>query len=246
METTETIPEAESATKEEARSIPESLVGLVPESGPVKYSEWINALRTARKNTLRAAPDRDTWWRFIRDKHHGKQFALSLGIPVARAFDLDEFVVKPRVGDSGAGLRFFSSHVCEERLRDETHAKLVAYKFYTFGGVPKLICCTNGKQYSYHLPDWTPVQPRREPAPWLEVGPPSCLPLMFETAERVAREFPIPIRVDLYSTDRGMYWGELAGTSGLRDKLTDEWNDLMGQWFTAHMAARFGPSFRRE
>jgi hypothetical protein len=237
---TDTVDQIEVPTKEEAPSaIPESLFGLVPDSGPVSYSRWINALRLARRTTLHAAPHLDTWWRFIRDKHNGKQFALSLGIPVARAFDLDHFVVKPRVGDSSGGLKFYSQHVCEERLTDERYSKLVAYKFYTFQA-PKLICATNGPQYGYYLPDWTPVQPRKDPRPWLEVQPPSCLQLMLETAERVAREFPIPVRVDLYATDRGMYWGELSGAPGLRDKLTEEWDALMGQWYADYMQSKHG------
>jgi len=86
----------------------------------------------------------------------------------------------------------------------------------------------------YTWPDWEPIRymslgKRR----WFDCEKPACGEEMAEIATKVAQQFVVPIRVDLYLTPSGIVLDELCVTPGLIKRISRRSDLLMGEWWQA-------------
>lgn len=105
--------------------------------------------------------------------------------------------------------------MAEERLGD--HCVINDYKFYVFGGVPRLIHVDTDRfsnhKRRFYTTDWQPLE-YRNVYPLAPVQPPpKCLDKMLTAAADLGRAFDF-IRVDLYDVDGEVYFGELTPYPG--------------------------------
>lgn len=130
--------------------------------------------------------------------------------------------------------------IAEPYMEDTSTNELRDYKFFTFGGVPKVLYIAQGRGRSgetvadffdmefNHLPfvidhDMAPVPPKK--------------PERFEEMKRLAAvlsEGTPQLRVDFYEVDGKVYFGEMTffHCSGMEAFHPEEWDRIFGEWVT--------------
>lgn len=130
--------------------------------------------------------------------------------------------------------------IAEAYMVDSHHKELRDYKFFTFGGVPKVLYIAQGRgrgKQTYadffdmefnHLPftidhDMAPVPPEK----------PANFELMKELAAKLSAGTP-QLRVDFYEADGNVYFGEMTffHCSGMAPFYPEEWDHIFGDWVT--------------
>ena len=204
----------------------------------VTYDRYIRNLAGRMK--------KQDWWSFIADKNKGKELVESLGVPAPRTFELPfDAVIKPKRSHSAKNIFIFDEHekwVAEELLRDEDGGELIRdFRWYFFGDQARMVHVsrvgTDPKTSGYYTwPDWKGVEIDSK-RPWLECEAPTCVKEMHDYAQRIARQFPVPIRVDMYATTRGPVFGELCVSPGLvvGKRLTEAGNDMLSGWLAEYL-----------
>ena len=129
--------------------------------------------------------------------------------------------------------------ICEKYLENEEHHDLIDYKFYCYGGKPEavFVCCNRfgptGVKYDGYDMQWNkiPVYKGR-PAAGLNLARPGNFDEMIDVATRLSEGFPF-IRVDLYSVNNRIYFGELTfyPDNGLVPFSPDKYNYFFGDLF---------------
>lgn len=128
--------------------------------------------------------------------------------------------------------------IAEAYMEDSHQGELRDYKFFTFGGVPKVLYIAQGRGNGgetvadffdmefNHLPftidhDMAPVLPEK----------PANFELMKELAARLSAGTP-QLRVDFYEVDRKVYFGEMTffHCSGMEAFHPEEWDRKFGDW----------------
>ena len=130
--------------------------------------------------------------------------------------------------------------IAEEYMEDSRCGELRDYKFFTFGGVPKVLYIAQGRGKGeptvadffdmefQHLPftidhDMAPIPPEK----------PENFTLMQELAAKLSAGTP-QLRVDFYEVDGKVYFGEMTffHCSGFEAFHPDQWDDIFGDWVT--------------
>lgn len=128
--------------------------------------------------------------------------------------------------------------IAEAYMEDSTYKELRDYKFFTFGGVPKVLYIAQGRGRGEptvadffdmefnHLPftidhDMADVPPKK----------PENFELMQELATKLSEGTP-QLRVDFYEVDGKVYFGEMTffHCSGLAPFHPEEWDRIFGDW----------------
>lgn len=128
--------------------------------------------------------------------------------------------------------------IAEEYMEDSQYKELRDYKFFTFGGVPKVLYIAQGRGRGEptvadffdmefnHLPftidhDMADVPPKK----------PVNFELMQELAAKLSAGTP-QLRVDFYEVDGKVYFGEMTffHCSGMELFHPEEWNKIFGDW----------------
>ena len=128
--------------------------------------------------------------------------------------------------------------IAEPYMEDSTTQELRDYKFFTFGGVPKVLYIAQGRGRGgetvadffdmdfNHLPftidhDTAPTPPEK----------PSKFELMKELATKLSEGTP-QLRVDFYEVDGKVYFGEMTffHCSGMEAFHPEEWDRTFGEW----------------
>lgn len=130
--------------------------------------------------------------------------------------------------------------IAEAYMEDSATAELRDYKFFTFGGVPKVLYIAQGRGKGdptvadffdmdfNHLPftidhDMAAVPPEK----------PENFELMKKLAAALSESTP-QLRVDFYEVDGKVYFGEMTffHCSGMEAFHPEEWNRTFGDWVT--------------
>ncbi len=128
--------------------------------------------------------------------------------------------------------------IAEAYMEDSTHRELRDYKFFTFGGVPKVLYIAQGRGRGEHTVadffdmdfnhldftidhDMAPVPPEK-PARFEQM---KCL------AAVLSQGTP-QLRVDFYEVDGKIYFGEMTffHCSGLEPFHPESWDRIFGDW----------------
>lgn len=130
--------------------------------------------------------------------------------------------------------------IAEEYMEDSAYKELRDYKFFTFGGVPKVLYIAQGRGKGEptvadffdmkfnHLPftidhDMARIPPQK----------PENFELMQKLAEKLSEGTP-QLRVDFYEVDGKVYFGEMTffHCSGFAPFHPEEWDRMFGDWVT--------------
>ena len=130
--------------------------------------------------------------------------------------------------------------IAEEYMEDSRQGELRDYKFFTFGGVPKVLYIAQGRGKGcptvadffdmdfHHLPftidhETAPVPPEK----------PVNFERMKELAAQLSAETP-QLRVDFYEVDGRLYFGEMTffHCSGMAPFHPEQWDRTFGDWVT--------------
>ena len=130
--------------------------------------------------------------------------------------------------------------IAEKFMEDTATAELRDYKFFTFGGVPKVLYIAQGRGKGEptvadffdmefnHLPftidhDMAPIPPEK----------PVNFELMKMLAAKLSQGTP-QLRVDFYEVDGKVYFGEMTffHCSGMESFHPDQWDRTFGDWVT--------------
>lgn len=130
--------------------------------------------------------------------------------------------------------------IAEEYMEDAGDGELRDYKFFTFGGVPKVLYIAQGRgkgqptvadffdMEGNHLPftidhDTAPVPPHL----------PENFRLMQQLAARLSQGTP-QLRVDFYEVNGKVYFGEMTffHCSGFAAFHPESWDETFGSWVT--------------
>lgn len=130
--------------------------------------------------------------------------------------------------------------IAEAYMEDSSYKELRDYKFFTFGGEPKVLYIAQGRGNGNatvadffdmefnHLPftidhDMSPVPPEK----------PVNFELMKELAARLSEGTP-QLRVDFYEVDGKVYFGEMTffHCSGMVPFHPEKWDRIFGDWVT--------------
>jgi hypothetical protein len=128
--------------------------------------------------------------------------------------------------------------IAESYMEDSRYKELRDYKFFTFGGEPKVLYIAQGRGLSgetvadffdmdfNHLPftidhDTAPVPPEK----------PANFELMKELAAKLSAGTP-QLRVDFYEVDGKVYFGEMTffHCSGMEAFHPEQWDRTFGDW----------------
>jgi len=128
--------------------------------------------------------------------------------------------------------------IAEKYMEDSRYKELRDYKFFTFGGEPRVLYIAQGRGRGEptvadffdmdfnHLPftidhDTAAVPPEK----------PAGFEVMKELAARLAKGTP-QLRVDFYEVDGRVYFGEMTffHCSGLNPFHPEEWDRIFGDW----------------
>lgn len=130
--------------------------------------------------------------------------------------------------------------IVEQYMMDEEDGELRDYKFFTFGGVPKVLYIAQGRSGANetvadffdmdfnHLP-FVIDHKNATDLP----HPPHNFELMKKLAEKLSEGTP-QLRVDFYEINGEVYFGEMTffHCSGFADFTPKEWNFMFGEWLT--------------
>lgn len=130
--------------------------------------------------------------------------------------------------------------IAEAYMEDSKYQELRDYKFFTFGGIPKVLYIAQGRGKGEptvadffdmefnHLPftidhDMAPVPPEK----------PACFEEMKRLAAILSEGTP-QLRVDFYEVDGKIYFGEMTffHCSGMEPFHPAEWDRIFGDWVT--------------
>lgn len=130
--------------------------------------------------------------------------------------------------------------IAEAYMEDSKQQELRDYKFFTFGGIPKVLYVAQGRGRGEptvadffdmefnHLPftidhDMAAVPPEK----------PVNFELMKELAAKLSEGTP-QLRVDFYEVDGRVYFGEMTffHCSGMETFHPEEWDRIFGDWVT--------------
>lgn len=128
--------------------------------------------------------------------------------------------------------------IAEPYLEDKECKELRDYKFFTFGGVPKILYITQGRGKDEptvadffdmefnHLPFKIDHDMSKQPP-----CKPKCFDEMKSLAALLSKGTP-QLRVDFYEVDGQVYFGEMTffHCSGLAKFHPDEWDKVLGDW----------------
>jgi len=126
--------------------------------------------------------------------------------------------------------------ICEELLQDRSGASPTDYKFFCFHGEPKFIQ-VDYDRFTAHTRNFYDLAWRRIPCrlrylnnPAADGLRPERLLQMIVLAQRLASDFPF-VRVDLYETDNGLFFGELTflPSRGLGKFVPSRFDRLFGE-----------------
>lgn len=206
------------------------------------YSLWCNYWASLSEKE-------NSWVSLVRDKKQGKKFALQEGIKVARFIipPDNNFIIKPVRSHSRKGFVQFagSEYLIEEYLEDAETEQLRDFRFLCFGNRVKLIQVSDGfesRRHNWFNPEnWNELTiDKVSPKIDCEERPP-CIDEMICIAERVSKAFPIPIRVDLYWTKKGIYFGELCFTPGvaMTKRIDQKANQWLGKLTLQHLGFKY-------
>lgn len=128
--------------------------------------------------------------------------------------------------------------IAEAYMEDSRQGELRDYKFFTFGGEPKVLYIAQGRGKGeptvadffdmefHHLPftidhDMAAVPPEK----------PACFEEMKRLAAELSRGTP-QLRVDFYEVDGKVYFGEMTffHCSGMAPFHPEEWDKTFGDW----------------
>ncbi len=128
--------------------------------------------------------------------------------------------------------------VCEKYMVDESGIGLKDYKFMCFNGEPKIIqVISERKRGSYLINhfdlEWNEINIPRKSIKRNPKTPmkPKNLNKMIEISKILSKDIPF-VRIDLYETERGIYFGEITffPVSGFMDFEKEEDDYLLGSW----------------
>lgn len=129
--------------------------------------------------------------------------------------------------------------IAEPYLEDAETRELRDYKFFCFGGVPKLVYIATDRQKMGEETkfDFFDMQfahlPIRNGHPNATVPPqkPVCFDKMKELAEMLSKNIP-QVRVDFFEVNGKVYFSELTFShmSGTLPFEPDEWDTILGSW----------------
>ena len=128
--------------------------------------------------------------------------------------------------------------IAEVYMEDSTYKELRDYKFFTFGGEPKVLYIAQGRGRGEptvadffdmdfkHLP--FTIDHDMAQTPPLQ---PKCFEEMKRLAAILSQGTP-QLRVDFYEVDGKVYFGEMTffHCSGFEDFHPEEWNRIFGDW----------------
>ncbi len=127
----------------------------------------------------------------------------------------------------------------EQYLEDEKFGELRDYKFYCFGGNPKLLLLVTDRAEKDIPTKYTFFDKQFNKLPFGKTGPIDTrefeLPEKFEEMKEIAallsEGFPF-IRVDLYEVNGNIYFGELTfyPSAALERFQPEEWDGILGSW----------------
>ena len=129
--------------------------------------------------------------------------------------------------------------ICEQYLENGEHHELIDYKFYCYSGKPEVVfvCCgrfgPEGVKYDGYDMQWNRIPVYKgKPAAGLNLAKPDNFDEMIDVATRLSEGFPF-IRVDLYSVNNRIYFGELTfyPDNGIVPFSPDKYNYFFGNLF---------------
>lgn len=123
-----------------------------------------------------------------------------------------------------------------EQLLEGDKGNLKDYKFYCFNGQPEIILLVNNRQTNITMDildlKWQRVEAKIGLYPNSKQLPskPADLDAMITMAKKLSKDFPF-VRVDLYSSNNKLYFGELTFTpsSGLEKFGSSHFNQQIGK-----------------
>jgi len=131
--------------------------------------------------------------------------------------------------------------IAEAYMEDAETGELRDYKFYCFGGEPKVMLLASDRQtegaeskFDFYDMDFQHLDFRRgHPNSDKPVKKPETFEAMRKLAEQLSQGFP-HVRVDLYEVNGKNYFGELTfyPGNGMTRFEPEEWDYKMGQWIT--------------
>ncbi len=128
--------------------------------------------------------------------------------------------------------------IAEQYMEDDS-GELRDYKFYCFGGVPKVMLVASNRftnhNFNYFDMDFKvlPITSAMGAHADVSFERPKCFEEMKEVAAKLSVGFA-HVRVDLYCCENQVYFGELTlyDSSGFDDLNSEEWNQRFGDWIT--------------
>lgn len=126
--------------------------------------------------------------------------------------------------------------IAEQYMEDDS-GELRDYKFYCFDGVPKVMLVASNRftnhNFNYFDMDFNvlPITSAMGSHADISFERPACFDEMKDIAAKLSAGFA-HVRVDLYSCQRKVYFGELTlyDSSGFDDLNSEEWNQRFGDW----------------
>lgn len=127
--------------------------------------------------------------------------------------------------------------IAEEYLEDIDRGVLHDYKFFCFNGVPKFIHVDvdrfgNHQRLFYDL-EWNKLPYKHYLPNDANIDKPDSLAQMLKLSEQLSKGFPL-VRVDLYSTEGKILFGELTfyPGNGILEFYPDDFNKTTGDYLT--------------
>ena len=120
---------------------------------------------------------------------------------------------------------------------EDDSGELRDYKFYCFDGEPKVMLLASNRfsNHNFNYFDMhfnkLPISSRDGKASDEDIKKPENFEEMIEISRKLSKDFP-HVRVDLYSCNHRVYFGELTffDGSGYDDMESEEWDLIFGSW----------------
>lgn len=129
--------------------------------------------------------------------------------------------------------------IAEELLPSDSHGQVLDYKFYCFGGIPKVMLVASDRFSSHHFTYYDMsfkklnIISRQGGNSSIDFECPHAFEEMKSIAKCLSEGFP-QVRVDLYYAKGKVYFGELTlfDTSGFDDMSSEKIDLEWGEWIT--------------
>ena len=125
--------------------------------------------------------------------------------------------------------------IAEKYLHDDTQEELTDYKFFCFGGEPRLLQITSGKgnekKVNYFDAEFNQINLSTDQfVADNELKKPANYTEMVEVARRLSQNI-IHVRIDLYYINDKIYFGEYTfhNKGGIVNFTPPEWNQKLGE-----------------